>query len=662
MKLKNKLILAFFAIASLGGIIGFFQIQTTKNVTRKLNKITEQTIPELLELERIKIHSLRLIAEAYSAALILGEYQEKNVDSFLLEQAKKAKIGEEEWQKAAKELEKSLKKLAKISNNPEKKRIYREMLDIQIRMENVAREIVKLKKLDIEGREIIIKQKKFKAIEKEFLAKLAYLISKELQELKLDKQKAENSAIESFRVNLISTLTLILLSIFIGKILAERVVTPILKLKKAAADIGKGNLDTRVKLNSTDEIGFLANSFNLMAKQLQESTVSKSYVDRIIKSLNEGLIAIDGDNTIKELNPAVSILTGYDRAELIGKPIKILLAEINDINFLEQGSFFCGKQYNCQRIESYLLTKEKKKIPIHITPSPLEKESGKCQEIVCLIQDISARKEYEQQLITAKEAALEAVKIKSQFVANISHEIRTPMNGVLGMTELLLLTNLNPEQSDYVNTLKASGHHLLALIDAILDFSQLEAGTISLKIAQFDLYECLSKTLKLLLPQAKEKNLNLELLIQKGVPQKVWGDSQKLRQIIINLVGNGIKFTEKGEVVLLVSLVERQKSSNDIELKFTIRDTGIGIDPDNIDRIFQSFFQVDGSRTRRYDGTGLGLAICQELVQLMAGEMGVESELNRGTTFWFSINFKKVNHSNNNNNNNNNNSFTIANN
>ena len=160
MKLKNKLILAFFAIASLGGIIGFFQIQTTKNVTRKLNKITEQTIPELLELERIKIHSLRLIAEAYSAALILGEYQEKNVDSFLLEQATKAKIGEEEWQKAAKELEKSLKRLAKISNNPEKKRIYREMLDIQIRMENVAREIVKLKKLDIEGREIIIKNLK----------------------------------------------------------------------------------------------------------------------------------------------------------------------------------------------------------------------------------------------------------------------------------------------------------------------------------------------------------------------------------------------------------------------------------------------------------------------------------------------------------------------
>ena len=658
MKLKNKLILAFFAIASLGGIIGFFQIQTTKNVTRKLNKITEQTIPELLELERIKIHSLRLIAEAYSAALILGEYQEKNVDSFLLEQATKAKIGEEEWQKAAKELEKSLKRLAKISNNPEKKKIYREMLDIQIRMENVAREIVKLKKLDIEGREIIIKQQQFKAIEAEFLAKLGHLISKELQELKLDKQKAENSAIESFRVNLISTLTLILLSIFIGKILAERVATPIMKLKKAAADIGKGNLDTRVKLNSTDEIGFLANSFNLMAKQLQESTVSKSYVDRIIKSLNEGLIAIDGDNAIKELNPAVSILTGYDRAELLGKPIKILLAEINDINFLEQGNFYYGKQYNCQRIESYLLTKEKKKIPIHITPSPLEKESGKCQEIVCLIQDISARKEYEQQLITAKEAALEAVKIKSQFVANISHEIRTPMNGVLGMTELLLLTNLNPEQSDYVHTLKASGHHLLALIDAILDFSQLEAGTISLKIAEFDLHECLSKTLKLLLPQAKEKNLNLELLIQKGVPQKIWGDSQKLRQIIINLVGNGIKFTEKGEVVLLVSLVERQKSSNDIELKFTIRDTGIGIDPDNIDRIFQSFFQVDGSRTRRYDGTGLGLAICQELVQLMAGEMGVESELNRGTTFWFSINFKKVNHSNKNNNN----SFTIANN
>ncbi|MGF1490413.1 MAG: ATP-binding protein [Prochloraceae cyanobacterium] len=648
MKLKNKLIFAFLAIASSGGIIGFFQIQTTQNVTKRLNKITEQTVPELVELERVKVHSLRLIAEAYSSALILGEYQEQNVDPLILERAKEVeKEEEQEWEEAAAELEKSLKKLAKISNNPENKKIYREMLDIQTKMETVAREIVRLKELDIEGKEILIQQEKFEAIEEEFLAAIDSLIAKELEELEIDTKEAENSARKSFIANSISTLTLILLAIVIGKILARQVIAPILKLKKAATDIGSGNLETRVKLDSADEIVFLANSFNLMAKQLQESTVSKSYVDKIIRSLNEGLIVIDENNNIKDLNPAVSILTGYDRAELIGQPMKILFTEIYDIDCLERVRLYCGKQYNCERIESYLLTKEKKQIPIHITPSPLEKDQTKSQEIVCLIQDISARKEYERQLIAAKEAALEAVKVKSQFVANISHEIRTPINGVLGMTELLLLTDLDSEQLDYVNNLKASGHNLLGSIEDILDFSQLEAGQVNLKIAEFDLYECLSKTLKLLLPQAKAKNINLELLIQKGVPQKIWGDRKKLRQIIINLVENGIKFTDKGEVVVLVSLVEKLEKNN-IELKFTVKDTGIGIDPDKIDRVFQGFYQVDGSRTRRYEGNGLGLAICHELVRLMEGEIGVESQLNQGTTFWFSITFKKVKQNNHN--------------
>ena len=217
------------------------------------------------------------------------------------------------------------------------------------------------------------------------------------------------------------------------------------------------------------------------------------------------------------------------------------------------------------------------------------------------------------------------------------------MNGVLGMTELLLITDLDSEQLDYVNTLKASGHNLLSIIDNILDFSKLEAGTMSLIISEFDLYDCLSQTLKMLLPQAKEKNINLELLIQKGVPKKVLGDNKKIQQIIINLVRNGIKFTTKGEVVVLVSLSEQQPiNKHKVGLRFAVKDTGIGISSDNLDRIFTSFFQVDGSRTRRYQGTGLGLAICQELVKLMHGEIGVESELNRGTTFWFLVDLENA--------------------
>jgi len=648
MKLKDKLILAFLYIASLGGIIGVFHIQTTKTLTGQIDRITEKTIPELLELERTKISALRLLSEAYSSALIIGESQ-KNTDSSLRDRAEAVEEEEEEeWQEAIRELKKSLYKLEEFSSDPENKKMYREMLNVQKRMEKVARDIIELKESNINGKEIIIKQEELELIEGEFLKAIDFLIRKELQQLETETKSAENSAEDSFRYNLISTLTLIGLSIFIGKVLADLIATPILKLKKAAVEIGNGNLDTRVFLNSADEIEFLGNSFNLMAERLQESTVSKTYVDKIIKSLNESLIIIDENNKIQDLNPALSILTGYEKKELIGQPMKILFAEIDDINYLEEVRNDCNKRYNSERIESYLSTKQNKIIPINIIASRLEKESKNGHEIVCLIQDISARKKYEQQLIAAKEAALEAVEIKSQFVANISHEIRTPMNGVLGMTELLLITDLDSEQLDYVNTLKASGHHLLNIIDNILDFSKLEAGTMSLIISKFDLYECLSQTLKMLLPQAKEKNINLELLIQKGVPKKVLGDNKKIQQIIINLVRNGIKFTTKGEVVVLVSLSEQQPiNKHKVGLRFAVKDTGIGISSDNLDRIFTSFFQVDGSRTRRYQGTGLGLAICQELVKLMDGEIGVESELNRGTTFWFVVDLENADRDNN---------------
>ncbi len=648
MKLKDKLILAFLYIASLGGIIGVFHIQTTKTLTGQIDRITEKTIPELLELERTKISALRLLSEAYSSALIIGESQE-NKDSSLRDRAEAVEEEEEEeWQEALRELKKSLYKLERFSSDPENKKMYREMLNVQKRMEKVARDIIELKESNINGKEIIIKQEELELIEGEFLKAIDFLIRKELQQLATETKSAENSAKDSFRYNLISTLTLIVLSIFIGKVLADLIATPILKLKKAAIEIGNGNLDTRVFLNSADEIEFLGNSFNLMAERLQESTVSKTYVDKIIKSLNEGLIIIDENNKIADLNPALSILTGYEKKELIGQPMKILFAEIDDINYLEEVRNDCNKRYNSERIESYLSTKQNKIIPININASRLEKESQNGHEIVCLIQDISARKEYEQKLIAAKEAALEAVEIKSQFVANISHEIRTPMNGVLGMTELLLITDLDSEQLDYVNTLKASGHNLLSIIDNILDFSKLEAGTMSLIISEFDLYDCLSQTLKMLLPQAKEKNINLELLIQKGVPKKVLGDNKKIQQIIINLVRNGIKFTTKGEVVVLVSLSEQQPiNKHKVGLRFAVKDTGIGISSDNLDRIFTSFFQVDGSRTRRYQGTGLGLAICQELVKLMHGEIGVESELNRGTTFWFLVDLENADRDNN---------------
>jgi PAS domain S-box-containing protein len=402
-----------------------------------------------------------------------------------------------------------------------------------------------------------------------------------------------------------------------------------------------------------------------IGKQLGQTIERAQFQERaflletVLKSANDSIIITKADldspgPEIIYVNEAFTKISGYTAEEAIGKSPRFLQSEFTKRETLDgmKKTLLAGKPFKDELLN---VNKDGKNYWLDISIVPVKNAAGVVTHFAAIERDITAKKEEEikeknmwlqlkranmkaeaasRDLQESLAKAEEANKAKGDFLANMSHELRTPMNGVLGMAGLLADTPLNEEQQELVSTINSSGENLLMLLNDILDFSKIEAGALELENIAFNLTDAVQKTANLLRPQATKKGIELRVDCESSAPLYVWGDSGRIRQIITNLLGNAIKFTERGHVRLKSDM---QETEDGYKLYVSVEDTGMGIPAHKLSEIFDKFTQADASVTRRYGGTGLGLAITKHLVGLMGGEIGVESAEAKGSTFWFSI-------------------------
>jgi PAS domain S-box-containing protein len=356
----------------------------------------------------------------------------------------------------------------------------------------------------------------------------------------------------------------------------------------------------------------------------------------LVESAPDAMVIVDHSGEIVLINAQTERLFGYRREELVGERVEVLVPDCyREHHRSEREGYSKAPHPRAMEagLELFGRRKDGSEFPVEISLSPLETEGGTL--ISSAIRDITARKRVESELAAAH-AAIEASRLKSEFLTNMSHEMRTPMNGVIGMTYLLRDTALNPVQREYADALAVSSGALLALITDLLDFSTIEAGSVELTPTAFDLRKVVEEAYETFAKEARAKGLDVSRRVDSEVPTAVSGDRARVRQILSALLSNATKFTASGEVTLRVS------NPGGNLLHFAVSDTGLGIDEEWASRLFEAFVQADMSTTRQYGGVGLGLAISRQLVERMGGEIGAEPRGGGGSVFWFTVELPEV--------------------
>ncbi|CAM2065873.1 Histidine kinase [Sulfidibacter corallicola] len=443
----------------------------------------------------------------------------------------------------------------------------------------------------------------------------------------------------------VSHTALILLAIFIFCLLVSASITayayrailvPINHMAHTIERIEAGEREVRMALKSRDELGMLADSFNHLldgqAAHTEAIIRQREWFQTTLASIGDGVVVTDREGNILYINQEAERMSRWTTVEAADEAIERVfqLVEEEAGTPLENPVTRALREGRAVNLGSRALLRNRAGVetPIDSSAAPMFNDAGEKIGAVLIFRDISERRNAEQDLLARKQAAEAAAKAKSEFLATMSHEIRTPLNGMLGMAEILSISELDEEQNQCVSVIQHSGNLLLTIINDILDFSKIEAGHLELKSRVFDIRKLIDAVVGIIAPKAAEKNLRLYATVAQSVPATVSGDDNRLQQVLLNLVNNAIKFTPRGEVAVRVSVQDDTD-----RIRFEVADTGIGIREADLANLFQPFIQVDGTSSRQYEGTGLGLAISRKIVEAMDGEIGVESRLEKGSRF-----------------------------